>query len=339
MLATEAEDAESGPVHHAIIVFADMRGFTRMADNVEFHPVAASFVTSFLKIIDSRLGFASIRKALGDGAMAIIPVEPAEAIDRLDGILGALAAADGDFALLVHDHSRVLGISMPLRLGWGVARGTVFPINESDVIGGAVNRAARLCDCARPSGVVIDAANFPDRPGLDVDGDWHPALRALPGLGEVQVWESESPFSEFQMREKRREAPEVHVAGICLKDDRLLIARRSDCRSLFPGRWEGCGGQLRRGETFAEGVARHFRSEMGLTVSPVADRYKIYTIRHSDNPVIPGIRFLCRHVEGSPQSKNHSETRWVTLAETLAMPEDDFPDGFQADVRDLMAQP
>ena len=358
---------------HSIVVFVDMRGFTRLAQDIEFHPVAAEFVNKFLHIVhgsfkkplfvrmppssythlyyegDGKGGGVPMEKwdahpmvfkGLGDGAMLVLYTDAGQAIEMLPNILGRISKCESDFSTLLKDTSREIGVSISLDLGWSITRGTVFnipPFSEPglvDAIGGCINRAARLCDCARPNGVVIDKDNFPDKPSVLVDGNWFSARRRLIGIGDVDVWESYSPHNEFQMREKRAETPEVHVAGVCYRstDKKFFIARRKVGREIVPGLWEGCGGQIRKGESFAQGIVRHYRGELSMTVRPIDDHYVTYFIKEKN---IPGIRYICEFIEGEPVLINHTEAKWVSLNELLAMPAQEFPAGFQGEVATL----
>ena len=52
------------------------------------------------------------------------------------------------------------------------------------------------------------------------------------------------------MREEEIHRIEVHVAGICFKDDKVLVAKRSPDMALLPSLWECGGGSVARGENF-----------------------------------------------------------------------------------------
>lgn len=116
-------------------------------------------------------------------------------------------------------------------------------------------------------------------------------------------------------RERFHYDVEVHVAGICVDLGRgaVLLAKRLPGRELYPGKYEGCGGQLIPGETFQEGVKRHFSSELDIEVE-VHDIYELYSIETPGGRTIPGIHFLCT-TEGAPRPKSnqHSEVAWFTL--------------------------
>lgn len=136
-------------------------------------------------------------------------------------------------------------------------------------------------------------------------------------------------------REEHRESLEVHVAGICLRWENgnleLLLAKRSGDRELYPGLWEGCGGQLRCNESFAGGVARHFRDEMGIGVIPLQRFHGFYEIQVGDL-YFPGLYFLCKYEEGKPESRNHTAVRWASYGDFLGMPRESFPPSFKDSV-------
>jgi hypothetical protein len=144
-------------------------------------------------------------------------------------------------------------------------------------------------------------------------------------------------------REKLRQTPEVHVAGTCLdtshkKTIKLLLARRAAHRSLFGGLIEGCGGQLARSESFVDGVRRHFRLELGMEVKVFADLHCFYEIVTADEPLIPGIRFLCARVDDKEpeQSPNHAEIWWASEAEFKRLPATDFVGNLKEEVLTLL---
>jgi 8-oxo-dGTP pyrophosphatase MutT (NUDIX family) len=139
-------------------------------------------------------------------------------------------------------------------------------------------------------------------------------------------------------REDLKHMVEVHVSGVCLRSEnggktRALIAKRNEDRELYPGKWESCGGQLRVGESFVDGIERHYKEEMSITVIPL-DYCSIYSIPMADGGVIPGIRFLCLYLEGEVSSENHSEIHWSTYDELMAMDEEDFVPGLRQVILD-----
>lgn len=149
---------------------------------------------------------------------------------------------------------------------------------------------------------------------------------------------------ELVIRERVRHDPEVHIAGICIdargkKGLRLLLARRAKTRKWFPDKIEGCGGQLARSESFVDGVRRHFRLEMGIEVRVLPDLHCFYQILLPNEPLVPGIRFLCERVDDkAPESKNHSEVWWASESAFRSIPADKFVENMKEEVLGLLAK-
>jgi len=178
---------------------------------------------------------------------------------------------------------------------------------------------------------VIDKDDFQVLPkkfkGFDVK--FYHQTRNLKGITDtVDVWVTKEIANQFLTRENIKLTPEVHVAGTCFKNEngvlKVLLAKRSNTRKLYPNLYEGCGGQLSNNETFVTGVARHYKLEFGLDVEVFEHMHKFYYIQQPNEPIIPGIRFLCKYIEGNPLSENHSEFNWLSLDEIKRIPEEKF---------------
>lgn len=143
----------------------------------------------------------------------------------------------------------------------------------------------------------------------------------------------------FLPRETHQESPEVHIAGSCFKEQNgrfeILFARRSPHRQLFAGKLEGCGGQLRQGESFTEGVQRHFLQELNLSVQPLKNIFTTYDIPLKQG-VIPGIRYLCKYAGGQPTLINHTDLIWLSEQEFLNADSTDFVGGLKNELLELL---
>ncbi|HSD11856.1 MAG TPA: NUDIX domain-containing protein, partial [Candidatus Binatia bacterium] len=53
------------------------------------------------------------------------------------------------------------------------------------------------------------------------------------------------------------------VAGVCLRDGKALVCKRSVARP-HAGKWEFPGGKVEPGETLAEALRRELREELGI---------------------------------------------------------------------------
>jgi class 3 adenylate cyclase/ADP-ribose pyrophosphatase YjhB (NUDIX family) len=328
----------------ALVVFTDVRGFTRWSEANEVFANLDRFVTGFLEILRKR--FPEPRytlKPLGDGALVVseLPenLKQRDVTSLLAEVLATIGRVEKEFKKHCQDFSKQVGHSADLRLGWGLVRGKVIRVGD-DWAGHNLNKCSRLCGQARPFGIVIDRDDFPELP-KSAHGLTSKLLR-LQGIGEVPVWVTNAIASQFLPRELLRETPEVHVAGTCITEDKqggikLLVARRSPKRRLYPGKLEGCGGQLRYSETFIEGVRRHFSQELNLDVEVLEQFHVFYQIREANEPVIPGIRFLCTRVgSNEPWSTNHSRLDWVTEDEFRNTPSSDFVGDLKHEVIQLL---
>jgi class 3 adenylate cyclase len=267
-----------------LAAFVDVRGFTRWAEANEVFINLQHFVQGFLGILQRRFPEPEYRvKPLGDGALLVAEIpedlRPRDVTAALARLLATIHRVEADFRRHCEVFSQRIGHAAELRLGWGVVRGKVMKVGD-DWAGHNLNKCARLCKEARPFGIVIDQDDFPTLP-REAARDLVPQVRRLDGIGNVAVWVSPEVASTFVPRERLREQPEVHVAGTCFAEERaggfrLLLARRSPRRRLYPGKLEGCGGQLRHSETFSEGARRHFRQELGLDFGAGATAVRLF---------------------------------------------------------------
>jgi class 3 adenylate cyclase len=329
----------------ALVIFTDIRGLTSRARDTEVFSSLNEFVDKFLALVRNHFEPAFI-KGLGDGAMIVQEINgvtSAKAYAKLlTDTLRTIQALEQEFRTLCATFAQKVGEKTELNLGWGIVRGPVKKL-PGDYVGPNVNKAARLCDVARPFGIVVDASDFTEQPRFG-NYKFLKQTRKLSGAGDVDVWVTVEIVNQFVAREKLRQSPEVHIAGACIdtrlkKTIKLLIARRSPTRSLYPGLLEGCGGQLARSETFMDGVKRHFRLEMNLEVRVLEDIHCFYQIVLPDEPLIPGIRFLCELIGDPPEkieSPGHSEVRWVSESEFKKIPPDAFISGLKDEVLGLL---
>lgn len=145
------------------------------------------------------------------------------------------------------------------------------------------------------------------------------------------------------MRENKHEKYKIefHVAGLCFRgsgdDIQILIAKRTNNRSLYPGKWECGGGPIHPGENCEEAVARQMKDELGIIV----DKAIVFGTYEMDVPdlkqkKIPGVKFVClwkNYANGTePQidSQEFSEWKWQ-LVDNLN--EVDFIQNVDDDIR------
>lgn len=335
----------------AIVVFVDARGFTSWAEKTDIFAFIDVFGKDLQDLIaDVWHGWTV--KHLGDGAMLIRQIskdiaeaETTETLLKtaLFHVLSNIRETDKRFLLLCKKLSMRYGSQIPLELGWGITKGHIKRAGK-DFIGADINKSARLCSIARPHGIVIDRDDFPIVPSLPKKTGvlLYPQIRKLKGIpSDVNVWVTKEIATQFVTRENLREIPEVHVAGLCIKEMNgvlyCLIAKRASFRQLYPDLWEGCGGQLAKGELFATGVERHYERELNIKVEVKETIHKFYHIQPRNEAAIPGIAFLCVYRSGEPKSINHSEVKWVPEDELRHIPEEQFIKGVKLEFSEFIS--
>lgn len=333
--------------NYHVVIFVDIRNFTTWSERQDVTSFLADFVSEFQQNIknkflecDEKLLGPPFFKNQGDGALIILPIKGdlsekiLESVIKL--IIKTIKDITSEFGKLCKRYSQNQGCDIDLKLGWGVTKGVIHSSNDGDYIGSEINKCARLCDMARPYGIVIDKNDFQKIP--KTFPKFFPQSRKLKGISsDVEVWVTEQISTSFITRERIRLSPEVHVAGICYdkENGKVLIAKRSKERRLFPDKFEGCGGQLAPNESFCEGVKRHYQQELGIEVDVIEDIHEFYTINQANEPFIPGIMFLSYYVKGKPESSNHSEIKWISVKDLERMNESEFVPDFQKRFRSL----
>jgi len=329
---------------NALIIFVDIRGFTSWADKVDNFNFIDAFGDGWYALLADSFDKARHNiKYLGDGAMIIMEINEETTGDFLEKLLietiDKINVTEKNFSGLCKDFSVKKGSKIPLSLGWGVTKGFIKKV-KNDYVGAEINKSSRYCGIAHPFGVVIDAVDFPNLPnGLGIE--LFKQERKLQGIRDIsEVWVSKEISSQFLTRETLKQTPEVHVAGICFKREGdkpyVLLGKRSPTRSLYPGLYEGCGGQLAANETFASGVKRHYRLEYGIEVDVIEKEHLFYNIQVPNEPLIPGVSFLCKYINGEPGSKNH-ELGWYNREELDRIPEGEFIPGLKKEVQRFLA--
>lgn len=160
--------------HYAIIMFLDIRGFTQWSERTEASYVIQEFMSDFYNIFSSLPGLDKKKtfvKPNGDGVVIIHLLKSSrERFDNLNTILHETIPHINDrFKDVQLKYLSDLGYSINLKLGYGISAGYVFQIElhegrnkKTDFLSSDINKAARLCNEARPEGIIISRDAFYD---------------------------------------------------------------------------------------------------------------------------------------------------------------------------------
>ncbi len=143
----------------ATVLFADIRGFTPLAERLRPEEVAALLTDYFTEMVDLVFDHGgTLDKFIGDALMAVwgAPLTEPDDADR------ALAAAQQMQARVGELNRRWTGTRPPIAIGIGLATGDVFAGYlgserrlEYSVLGDTVNVASRLCGRADPGEILV----------------------------------------------------------------------------------------------------------------------------------------------------------------------------------------
>jgi 8-oxo-dGTP diphosphatase len=118
------------------------------------------------------------------------------------------------------------------------------------------------------------------------------------------------------------------LAGIgCLiwnpADDTYLILRRAPTKDFAAGMWECVTGRVDQGEGFEDALRREVREELDVEVQPLFIVGTTHFYRGLDRPEFELVGIVYCGVVDQPSdiqiSPEHSECRWVSAAEGIAL--------------------
>lgn len=102
------------------------------------------------------------------------------------------------------------------------------------------------------------------------------------------------------------------IAAVVERGGLFLLCRRPS-HKRHGGMWEFPGGKIEKGESDFEAASRELAEELGVTVRSVASSH--FTATDPGSHFV--IEFMPVEIDGSPQCIEHSEIRWVSLAEMI----------------------
>jgi len=106
------------------------------------------------------------------------------------------------------------------------------------------------------------------------------------------------------------------TCGIILKDDKILVAQRSETMSL-PLKWEFPGGKVINGESEEECLKRELREELNISIV-IKERLNTSIFNYGDF-TIALIPFLVEYAAGEVILQEHRQMGWFARHELKAL--------------------
>lgn len=111
----------------------------------------------------------------------------------------------------------------------------------------------------------------------------------------------------------------VTVVAVIRRDDgRILLLKRSDKETVYPGYYTFPGGKVEGNDTFGETLIKETKEECGLDLEPGYVLIKEKSIGRPDGQTSKSLSFLCTVKDASNivlDTNDFTEYKWVNLAE------------------------
>ncbi len=125
------------------------------------------------------------------------------------------------------------------------------------------------------------------------------------------------------------------VSGaLIVREGKVLLGRRSPHRRICPDTWDLIGGHVETGESLDAALVRELREEIGVLPTRFVPLAMIDFGVEAGRPVHFHV-FRVDAFEGEPHLANaeHTQLRWFTLEEALALPDLASPRHYPAVLR------
>lgn len=193
-----------GERKQCVVLFCDIRGFTKWSDNSDAEKVVETLNQYFTLMMEAVIDHnGEIDKIIGDELMAVYYTGPDESLS--DSVEAAMKSAHQmQRALKLLNALRSEQGNPPVQFGVGINAGEVicgnigsFKRMDYTVIGDTVNVASRLCASAKSNQILVSESY---RELLDES-----AQQLAIDLGTIEVKGKEQPLSIFELRVEEQE--------------------------------------------------------------------------------------------------------------------------------------
>ena len=120
------------------------------------------------------------------------------------------------------------------------------------------------------------------------------------------------------------------LKAVIVKDEKILILRRTKKENCFREMWDIPGGGINFGETPEEALKREVKEETNLEVE-VIKPLRVWTFFKDENTQVVGVTMFCRYKSGDIRlSEEHEEFKWIRPEEIEKY---NVHEGIKCDVR------
>lgn len=106
------------------------------------------------------------------------------------------------------------------------------------------------------------------------------------------------------------------VAALIMRDNKVLIARRSTGDENVMGKWEFPGGKVEQGEDEKHAIEREIEEEFELKIK--ANKFLINNVCEYPTKTVDLRLYDCEYISGDFKLHDHSEYKWVSKDELLS---------------------
>ena len=117
------------------------------------------------------------------------------------------------------------------------------------------------------------------------------------------------------------------VNGLLVRDQHVLMARRSPTRQHYPDSWSFPGGHVEHDETLEDALVRELTEEISVHAVSWAhlSRFDHISTKHDQSVSFHYFRINEWHGQPKNLGDEHTEIRWFLAAEAAAMDDLAFP--------------
>ena len=125
--------------------------------------------------------------------------------------------------------------------------------------------------------------------------------------------------------------------AIIIKNEKILLLRKSKDDPVSGNRWEFPGGRIELGESPEECLLRDVKEETGLEIEIVKPlkAWSFFPFTNNETQLV-GVTFLCCHISGEAElTEEHTEFKWLAPEEIAR---GDFADWLKEEVKMALSE-